>query len=324
MRARFVLLFLSAFLFPFNYSSAQSTLPSGWSDGDVGSVAVAGSATYANGVFTVQGAGQYVWNTADGMNFAYQSLSGDGTIVARIVSLHGGSTSSSAGVMIRETLDAGSAHVDSVYEQGAVYAVYRTSAGGNTSADSTGNASLPYWVKVVRSSNSFSSYSSCFSSYSSSDGVSWVQMGTTHTISMAQNVYVGLAVSGDNWTTSNPPLATATFDNVSITSPAAPAAPVITSLSPASGSVATSVTVAGANFGSTQGTSTLTFNGTPASPSSWSATSILASVPSGATTGNIVVTETSWSRCRAWPATARTSQSCQLPASPACPQIPVP
>ncbi len=50
------------------------------------------------------------------------------------------------------------------------------------------------------------------------------------------------------------------------------------------------MTVAGANFGSTQGTSTLTFNGTPASPSSWSATSILASVPSGATTGNIVVT----------------------------------
>src|SRR6266436_1593792 len=115
-------------------------------------------------------------------------------------------------------------------------------------------------------------------------------MGTTHTISMAQNVYVGLAVSGDNWTTSNQPLATATFDNVSITSPAAPAAPVINSLSPTSGPVSSSVTVSGTSFGATQGTSTLTFNGTPASPSSWSATSILVSVPSGATTGNIVVT----------------------------------
>ena len=41
-------------------SSASFTitpLPSGWSDGDVGSVGVAGTATYANGVFTVEGAG---------------------------------------------------------------------------------------------------------------------------------------------------------------------------------------------------------------------------------------------------------------------------
>jgi hypothetical protein len=39
---------------------------------------------------------------------------------------------------------------------------------------------------------------------------------------MAQNVYIGLAVSSDDWASSNPPtLATATFDNVSI-SPTAP------------------------------------------------------------------------------------------------------
>jgi hypothetical protein len=66
--------------------------------------------------------------------------------------------------------------------------------------------------------------------------------------------------------------------------------PSITSLSPASGSVGTSVTMAGANFGATQGTSTISFNGTIASPSSWSATSIVAPVPNGATTGNVTVT----------------------------------
>ena len=70
---------------------------------------------------------------------------------------------------------------------------------------------------------------------------------------------------------------------------AAPA-PTITSLSAISGPVGTAVTITGANFGSTQGTSTVTFNGTTATVTSWSATSLATSVPTGATTGNVVVT----------------------------------
>jgi hypothetical protein len=66
--------------------------------------------------------------------------------------------------------------------------------------------------------------------------------------------------------------------------------PNITSLSPTSGSAGTSVTITGTSFGSTQGTSTVTFNGTPATPTSWSATKIVVPVPSGATTGPVVVT----------------------------------
>jgi len=68
----------------------------------------------------------------------------------------------------------------------------------------------------------------------------------------------------------------------------ASATPSITSLSPNSGAVGASVTITGSNFGSTQGTSTVKFNGTAAT--SWSATSIVATVPTGATTGNVVVT----------------------------------
>src|SRR2546430_152088 len=64
----------------------------------------------------------------------------------------------------------------------------------------------------------------------------------------------------------------------------------IASLNPTAGVVGTSVTITGANFGATQGTSTVKFNGTVATPTSWGATSIVAPVPAGATTGNIVVT----------------------------------
>ncbi len=66
--------------------------------------------------------------------------------------------------------------------------------------------------------------------------------------------------------------------------------PTITSLSPTTGAVATAVTIGGAGFGASQGTSSVTFNGTAATPTSWSATSIAVPVPNGATTGNVVVT----------------------------------
>jgi hypothetical protein len=67
---------------------------------------------------------------------------------------------------------------------------------------------LPYWVKVSRSGNSLSSYTSM-------DGVSWAQVGASQTITMGQTVYVGLAVTSGSTTA----LATATFDNVAVTSP---------------------------------------------------------------------------------------------------------
>jgi hypothetical protein len=69
------------------------------------------------------------------------------------------------------------------------------------------------------------------------------------------------------------------------------ATPIITSLSTNSGPVGTSVTITGNNFGTQQGTSTVTFNGTAAAAaSSWSNTSITVTVPTGATSGNVVVT----------------------------------
>lgn len=73
------------------------------------------------------------------------------------------------------------------------------------------------------------------------------------------------------------------------------AQPAILGLSVSSGPVGTSVTITGANFGQIQGTSTVRFNGTTATVTSWSLGSIVTSVPAGATTGNVVVTVASQS-----------------------------
>jgi hypothetical protein len=50
------------------------------------------------------------------------------------------------------------------------------------------------------------------------------------------------------------------------------------------------ITLAGTNFGASQGSSTVTFNGAPATATTWSNTGISVTVPYHATTGNLVVT----------------------------------
>ncbi len=116
-------------------------LPSGWTDGDIGSVGVAGSASYANGTFTVQGAGGGTLATsADGVNFLYQSLSGDGTVIARVVSTSGGG-SQEAGVMIRETLSAGATNAQGFYYAGS--SGFNMTERTTTGATSDGYCSAP-------------------------------------------------------------------------------------------------------------------------------------------------------------------------------------
>jgi hypothetical protein len=65
--------------------------------------------------------------------------------------------------------------------------------------------------------------------------------------------------------------------------------PQITSLSRTSGPVGAQVTINGLNFGAQQGSNSASFNGVAANVTSWSNTSINVTVPSGATTGQVVV-----------------------------------
>jgi hypothetical protein len=79
----------------------------------------------------VSGSGQ-IWNSADAMHFAFQTLSGDGSIVARVVSIIT-SGNIQPGVMIRESLDPGSTNAF-VDVEGGVNFYYRATTGGSTSS----------------------------------------------------------------------------------------------------------------------------------------------------------------------------------------------
>lgn len=182
----------------------QFTLPSGWSSQDVGSVGLVGSASYTNGTFTLRGSGSDIWSTADSFQFVYQNLNGDGQITARVVSLQNTHSNAKAGVMIRETLSADARHATmNVTPAAGLEFLRRANIGSTTSWTGGGSFTAPYWVRLVRSGNLFTAYSSV-------DGVSWTLVGSA-TITMASNVYIGLIVNSHD----NSVLATASFDNVS-------------------------------------------------------------------------------------------------------------
>ncbi len=128
-------------------------------------------------------------------------------MVARVVSVQG-SSAAQVGIMVRETLNAGANHVYLFDYSTSILLTERTSTGASSSYQSMGSGTVPNWMKLVRSGN-------VFSVYGSADGVNWVALGTSQTVSMGPSVYIGLAVS--NRTTAS--LATATFDNVSLTTP---------------------------------------------------------------------------------------------------------
>ena len=259
---------------PVMFEVTTQPLPTGWLDQDIGTVAIAGSATYASGTFTVKGSGTGVnTSTSDGIHFVYQPLSGDGTIVAQITSLSSGAQ---AGVMIRGTLGASATYAATTVSGNESYFYERASTGGGGTQLAYHSISVPCWLKLVRSG-------STFSSYVSTDGVNWTQVGTNPTISMAQNVYVGIFVSSVN----NSSLATATFANVSVSSSASPA-PTITGLSATTGAVGGQVVITGSGFGASQGSSLALLNGTPVTINSWGDTVIVMTIPAGATTGLLV------------------------------------
>ena len=204
-------------------ASAQS-LPSGWSTKDIGAVAAAGAATSVNSIFSVAGSGADVWGTADEFRFVYRTLSGDGSIVARVESMDNVNAWVKAGVMMRETLNANSKHAFMLVSPGKGLAFQRrASTGGDSSNTSAGSGTAPSWVKVTRAG-------STFTAYKSSDGSSWTKIGSL-SMNMTSTIYVGLAVSSHV----DGVLADASFSSVAVATGTTPAPAPAPAPAPTSG-----------------------------------------------------------------------------------------
>ena len=197
------------------------SLPTGWSDADIGSPGLLGGASYdsSTGVWTVNGGGADIWGYGDQFNFASESFTGDGQIIAQVNSQTDTNVSAKAGVMFRNTSDPASAFADVIVTPGAgVEFQWRPLAYSKCFSANVTGVTAPVWVKLMRVGNNFSAFYS-------SDGTTWTQIGQTQYIAMNTSAMAGLAVTAHN----NSALSTATFANVSV-APAAAAPSAVTNL----------------------------------------------------------------------------------------------
>jgi hypothetical protein len=146
------------------------------------------------GTYTMTGSGADIWLVnnveADEFHYAYKTLTGAGSIQARVLSMDNTHDWAKAGVMIRESLNPDSAHAMMVVTPASgVSFQRRPSTGGTSASDTTGGITAPYWVKIERS------VSGNFTAYSSADGSTWQPLGFSEPIAMGSNVYIGLAVT---------------------------------------------------------------------------------------------------------------------------------
>ena len=188
-----------------NYSEAQHTFDAtrNWTEGGLTQLSLwfrgyAGSVgSFVEGpvgTYTMTGSGGDIWAVngveADEFHFAYKMLNGAGSIVAQVESIQNTHTWAKAGVMIRETLAPESAHAMAVVTAAEGVAFQRRPVTGDVSVGETvTDISAPQWVKIERT------ISGTFNAYYSSNGTTWLPLGTPQNIQMSANVYIGLALT---------------------------------------------------------------------------------------------------------------------------------
>lgn len=152
----------------------------------------------------------------DEFHFVHQPLSGDGSVVARVVTQQDSHESARAGLMLKERLERGAPYAALVVtpDHGVrLQSDFETDLSGSDSP-------APRWLKLTRSGDSVTGYES-------DDGGTWNEVGTVELDPLPQTVEVGLLVNSPNEVRverqfggesigEEPTLGEATFDNVNV------------------------------------------------------------------------------------------------------------
>jgi hypothetical protein len=199
--------------------SDVSILQGGWTDSDIASPAVGGAAVYDNpsDTYTINASGAGIEGTSDQFNFASTTMSGNGSVIAYVDSITDTNPSAQAGVMLRNDNTPSSAFAALfVSATNGITFEWRSSGGAVVSESFDSSViTAPVGLELTRSGNTFTAYRS-------TDGITWVQVGSSQTVTMNSTALAGLAVTASN----NGAVCTATFSSVGIGSSPPPGAGV--------------------------------------------------------------------------------------------------
>ncbi|MGD1277705.1 MAG: DUF4347 domain-containing protein, partial [Tepidisphaeraceae bacterium] len=233
---------------------------------DVGGPTLAGSSSYNSGTntYSLTGSG-VIASTYIQCQYCYTTITGDGTLTARVASLTLNptgtpSSAAKAGILFADSPLAGGSAMVATYVSGkssqGLRLKYRLTDGAADNTSTSVAVAAPYWLRLVRLGDTFAGYYSA-------DGISWTQL-TSQTVTLNAPVSVGLFIESH----SNSQLDLANFDHVTWSPYAPPTVATAASATPSTVSATTSaLSVLGSSSG---GESVLSYT--------WAATS----EPSGA------------------------------------------
>ena len=191
----------------YSESTKNLTYPRDWTQGGAkalslwfrGYPASSGGYNQLAGTFTVRGSGTDIWDVPghdgfhDEFHFVYKTLTGAGSIIAKVESVQNTNGWAKAGVMLRDTLDPNSINgLVAVSPSNGITFQGRVEAGEETTSDTQGGLAAPYWVKLERDAAGY------IGGWYSVDGTNWTQLGNYVLVSTGSTVYVGLAVTSHN------------------------------------------------------------------------------------------------------------------------------
>jgi regulation of enolase protein 1 (concanavalin A-like superfamily)/dienelactone hydrolase len=196
-------------------------LPAPWQHDDIGSVFAIGDAMTSDGqTFTVTGSGPGLANGQDAGHWVWQSLGGDGDLVAEITAVPTADLGGMAGIIVRDGEFSDDPFVALMaYAGGVVQLVSRDLPGDGLTTTATTTYTLPCWLSLQRRGDAFTAAVS-------EDGSTWTTLGSVG-VAMPDGANAGLFAASNLTHTG-----TAQFAQVSLTIP-----PAITSPSQARGVV---------------------------------------------------------------------------------------
>lgn len=152
-----------------------------------------------NGSLTMTGYGADIWGNADSFFFAYNTTVGDFDVKVQVGSLYAPNSDwAKAGLMARETTAAGSRYVGIVKSRdNGINAQWRDATDGGSGGGGVGNIGFPLWLRLTRSGN-------VFTCYTSGDGSTWNNVysfdtGGWGSGALPGSVEVGLALTSHSW-----------------------------------------------------------------------------------------------------------------------------
>ena len=153
-------------------------------------------------IYTMTAGGAGIGGKEDQFHYAYKRLSGNGAIVAKVVSVSNTHEWAKAGIMIRDTLDSDSifAFVYITPDNGGGFQarfIHGAESDDSNATEKQLSIKTPYWIKLERQTGNF------FMAYYSRNPATdpWYPMNSNpQFIFMSPDVYIGLAVTSHNTT----------------------------------------------------------------------------------------------------------------------------